>query len=131
MGTPKGAAASYATGASLDPGPAGFNNTGSAGVLDTVDVKTMFLSLQYFLPVGNGSVFVNAIYGAMLSDNVTNFVAASSAIPDVRYVEGDVFWDITSAARFSFAWAKTRERYGDNSVPRTNDRFQLSAWYIF
>ncbi len=129
VGTPMGASASYVTGASLDAGPAGVDKT--TGALGTVDAKSMLLSLQYFLPIDRGAVFLSLLYGTLQSDNAVNFTAVASAIPDERYVGADLFWDVTQAARLGLSYGKTRQRYGDNSPARTNDRVQLSAFYIF
>ncbi len=131
IGTPSGVPTgkTYASGANLDPGVAGFNTV--TGKLDTIDAKSMLVSLQYFLPINNGSVYVSAVYGTLQSDNATNFTTAASAITDVRWFNADILWDVTSAVRTGLSWGKTRQRFGDNSVPCTNDRVQLSAWYIF
>lgn len=130
IGNPPGTtAANYKTGTSLDPGVAGFNSV--TGKFDTVDLKSLLLSLQYFLPIDNGNVWVSALYGTLQSDNAVDFAAASSAIADERWVAANLFYDLTPAVRFGLSWSKTRQRLGDNSAPRTNDRVQLSAWYVF
>lgn len=119
----------YSPGVGLDAGPAAFNTTTHA--LETIDAKSLLLSLQYFTPLDGGNVWLSALYGTLQSDNATYFASNAAAIPDIRMVGVHLFWDVTQAARLGLSWSKTRERFGDNSVPRTNDRVQLSGFYIF
>jgi hypothetical protein len=128
-------APAYPTGgpspAPVDPGLVAFDSTGN---LHTIDWTSYIVGLQYYLPP-SGKIWISGNFSRMVSKNVNQFVASTpagqgSVFTESLWADGNLFWDLTPAARFGFEYAFFQQTRGDNQKP-VDHRFQLSTWFLF
>ena len=101
----------------------------SAGELHTIDWQSILVGAQYFLPFGG--LWVSANYSHMRSPNTDDFGAApGSVMKDSTFIDGNLFWDAAEGVRFGAEYAHFEQTYADD-VKAKNERFQVSAFYIF
>jgi hypothetical protein len=115
--------------APVDPGLVAFDPQGG---LHTIDWTSFIVGLQYYLPP-SGKVWISGNFSRMVSKNTDQFVAATakgSVFTESNWADGNLFWDMTPAARFGFEYSFFQQMRGDGQKPE-NHRFQLSAWYLF
>jgi len=100
------------------------------GVLHTVDWRAWIAGAQYYLPP-DGKIWVSANFSQMYSGN-----AASLGQPATRvfnhswFADGNIFYEPITPLRFGFEYAYFHQTYLDG-MTTTNNRFQLSTWFIF
>lgn len=107
------------------------------GVLYTIDWEGFRADVQYYLPP-NGRVRLAAIFTQAYSKNMGGLYPQGGAEIDlvthiadrVRYIEGNVFWDVTPEVRLGAAGILTTVRYLDGEEPQ-NVRVKATANYFF
>ena len=106
------------------------------GVLNTIDWEGFRVDGQYYLP--GGRVRLAAIYTQAYSKNMAGLYPQGGAEIDlithiadrVRYVEGNLYWDVTPEVRLQTACIYTTVTYLDGEEPH-NIRGKLTAYYFF
>jgi hypothetical protein len=107
------------------------------GVLNTLDWEGFRVDLQYYLPP-SGRVRLAAIYTEAHSKNMKTLYPQGGAeiellthVADrIRYLEGNVFWDVTPEIRVGSAAIYTSVTYLDGEQPH-NYRFKGTLKYFF
>jgi len=107
------------------------------GVLNTIDWEGFRVDAQYYLPP-SGRVRLAAIYTQAYSKNMAGLYPQGGAEIDlithiadrVRYVEGNIFWDVTPEIRVGAAGIYTTVTYLDGEEPH-NVRGKATAHYFF
>ena len=120
--------------ANIDPGLIELSQNGT---FQPIHWKVFMGGIQYYLPP-TGHVWISANYSYMKSSDIVNYVdptAPTGTTPaglfnKAERYDGNLFWDVTVAARLGIAYAHIKQTYGDDST-RTNHRVQLSGWLIF
>jgi hypothetical protein len=135
-----------AAGTAIDSGIAGINLGGN---VELIKLRSWRYHLQYVLPGGNWAV--SGGYAQVEGMNLSSFassgptganaaVIATSAFiksyagiaPKLQYGYVSVFWDALGWLRFAGEMNQTRDTYNDpNNRFATNNRYQLSAFFIF
>jgi hypothetical protein len=106
------------------------------GVLNTIDWEGFRVDGQYYLP--GGRVRLAAIYTQAYSKNMAGLYPQGGAEIDLithiadrmRYIEGNLYWDVTPEVRLQTACIYTTVTYLDGEEPH-NIRGKLSAYYFF
>jgi hypothetical protein len=110
------------------------------GDLKAIPWRTNIIGLQYYLP-GDGTWWIAANYSSGHSHNMYHFAntAPTVAIPtgafhSFQWINGDVFWDMTTAVRFGLSLDQYKDYY-NRAISSTNTaldtRIQLSIWLLF
>jgi hypothetical protein len=107
------------------------------GVLNTIDWEGFRVDAQYYLPP-NGRVRLAAIYSQAYSKNMDELFPRGGAEIELlthvanrlRYVEGNIYWDVTPEVRVGAACIFTEVRYLDSMQPH-NIRAKATANYFF
>jgi len=107
------------------------------GVLNTIDWQGFRVDAQYYLPP-SGRVRIAGIYSQANSANMDALYPQGGAEIDllthiahrVRYIEGNITWDVTPEIRFGAAGIYTTVTYLDNEEP-SNVRTKVTANYFF
>jgi hypothetical protein len=129
--------------APIDNGLVAFDSNGN---LHYVEWTSMLAGLQYYLPIGEGRVFIVGNYGHMESNNTSQFVAARSAIDDptsnhqnvsgagvrksIDLIDGSLFVDAWTGVRFGVEGAYYMDHYVDG-VTANNVRIDVGGLFIF
>ena len=115
----------------VDPGLVGWQPGTTTPALETVDIQSLNVGAQFYLPVCNGCVFLTGMFGVVQSPNVRDFsVKPGSVFVDEKLTVGGLFWDVTPSVRVAVEEGFTRMTMGDGQI-RNNSRSQLSFWFIF
>lgn len=126
-----GAASSFG-GSSIDSGIAGYDNTAKTNI-ELIKVRSARTHLQYVLP--GGKVAVSAGYAQVDALNLDRFAAGAAALslaPKIQWGYVSAFWDAKSWLRFGAEANQDRDTYNDAANRHaTNNRYQLSAFFIF
>ena len=120
--------------ANVDEGLVSFDRL---GVLYTIDWEGFRIDAQYDLPP-SGRVRLAAIFTQAYSRNMSALYPQGGAEIDlvthvadrVRYIEGNIFWDVTPEVRLGAAGIHTTVRYLDGEEPQ-NIRVKGTANYFF
>lgn len=120
--------------ANIDEGLVTFDRL---GVLNTIDWQGYRADVQYYLPP-SGRIRIAAIYAEAHSKNLSDLYPQGGAEIDLvthvadrlRYVEGNVYFDVTPEVRLGVAGIYTEVKYLDNEQPH-NYRGKFNAWYFF
>ncbi len=107
------------------------------GVLNTIDWEGFRVDAQYYLPP-SGRVRLAAIFTQAHSKNMSDLypqggeeIELLTHVADrVRYIEGNVFWDVTPEVRLGAAGIYTTVRYLDDERPQ-NIRAKFTGHYFF
>ncbi len=129
VGAPSGFAggpSKYSAVADIDPGLAGWGPTGS---LETIDWRSLIVSAQLYLPP-NGDLWLAASYSNTYSDNMSDFGSPASVFNHEIWWDVNLFADVTPSTRLGFEYSHFDTVYL-NGVQAPDNRFQLSAFYIF
>jgi hypothetical protein len=119
--------------ANVDDGLVSFDRL---GVLNTIDWEGFRVDGQYYFP--GGRVRLAAIYTQAYSKNMAALYPQGGAEIDlithiadrVRYIEGNLYWDVTPEVRFQTAGIYTTVTYLDGQNPH-NIRGKFTAYYFF
>ncbi|WP_437806949.1 hypothetical protein [Sorangium sp. So ce1078] len=115
--------------ANLDNGLAVYD---AAGNLKTIGWRGMMVGLQYYLPP-SGRISISANYTQGWSDRITaenGYSELRSAFRESRYIDGNVFADITPAIRAGVSFQYSEQTFADD-VTATNERLELSLYSFF
>jgi hypothetical protein len=120
--------------ANVDEGLVSFDRL---GVLNTIDWEGFRVDAQYYFPP-SGRVRLAAIYTQAYSKNMSDLYPQGGAeiellthVADrVRYIEGNLFWDVTPEIRIGTAGIYTTVTYLDGESPY-NIRGKATAYYFF
>jgi hypothetical protein len=107
------------------------------GVLNTIDWQAFRIDAQYYLPP-TGRVRIAGIYAEAFSRNMSDLYPRGGAEIELlthvadrtRYVEANLFWDVTPEARIGAAGIYTMTEYLDGEEPH-NIRTKLTGMYFF
>ncbi len=100
-----------------------------------VQTRSYLVGAQYYLPVGKGDVWVSANYSRVDFFNMA-LAAASTGRTSAQvfkkseWADANLFWDAMDAVRFGLEYARFQQTYLDGQKVFDN-RWQLSAWYLF
>ena len=119
--------------ANIDDGLVSFD---LLGVLHTIDWQGFRVDGQYYFP--GGRVRIAGIYAQAHSKNMgdlypqggTEIDLITFMVDRLRYIEGNLFWDVTPEIRFGVAGIYTWVRYLDGAEPH-NIRGKFTANYFF
>jgi hypothetical protein len=114
--------------APVDGGLVAFDSSNN---LHTIDVTSYIVGLQYYLPP-SGHIWVSGNYSHVNWGNIDQFSApnAPGIISESDWADGNLFFDLTPAARFGFEYSFFQQKKEDGQKSK-NHRFQLSTWFIF
>lgn len=115
--------------ADIDNGMVTFDSNGK---IHTIDWQSYILGIQYYLPP-SGKVWLSVNYSAMKSANAASYtsVAGLSKIFDKsRWLDANVFCDLTPAVRLGAEYAYFHQTYADG-VAAKSTRLQFSGFYLF
>ena len=112
--------------ADLDAGLAGLRGD----VLETIDWQSMLLNLQYYTPLQDGALWLNAIWSVGRSDNSYLFAKPGAAFGVQHYAAIGALYDPAPGFRVGVEWSWTHQRMSDDSQ-RVNRRGQLLLLYTF
>jgi len=106
------------------------------GVLNTIAWEGFRVDGQYYFP--GGRVRLAAVYSQAYSRNMADLYPLGGAEIDlithiadrVRYMEANLYWDVTPEVRFQTACIYTTVTYLDDEKPH-NIRGKLTAYYFF
>jgi hypothetical protein len=119
----------------VDPGLVAFD---SNGVLHTINWQTFVVGIQYYLPP-RGRVFISGNYSQGKSNNIASlyhpisprqpWVNALGVFQSSRYVDGNIFFDITPAVRMGLSYQRVDQKLADDTRVH-NDRFEMTFLYF-
>ena len=101
----------------------------SAGALHLIEWTTGLASLQYYLPVLEGRVWLSAVYTRTVSPNTSQF-AGATARKQLDYLSGAIFADVLPSVRLGLEYAAAFDHSVDD-VRSTNHRVNFAAYYLF
>ena len=87
------------------------------------------MSLQYYLPVLEGRIWLSGVYSRSVSPNTSQFGGANSR-KRLDYVSGAVFADVLPSVRLGLEYAGAFDLSVGN-VASTNHRVNFAAYYLF
>lgn len=119
--------------ANVDQGLVSFDRL---GVLNTIDWEGFRVDAQYYFP--GGRVRLQGIYTQAYSKNMSALYPQGGTEIDLlthiadrlRYVEGNLFWDVTPEVRLGTACIYTTVTYLDGENPY-NIRGKVTGYYFF
>jgi len=103
--------------ANVDPGLVTFDRNFD---LKTVNWQAIVIGGQYYLPIGNGRVWVSGLYSQIKSDNIktlTPFPSWGGIFTKMEYIDGNVGVDITPAIVLALSFQTVKQTFGDVSAP--------------
>jgi hypothetical protein len=120
----------------VDPGLVAFD---SNNVLHTINWQTFVVGLQYYLPP-SGRVFVSGNYSQGKSNNIASFYHPTSpnmqpwvnplaVFRSSRYIDGNIFFDITPAVRTGLSYQWVQQKLTDDTLVH-NHRFEMTFLYF-
>ncbi|WP_437302885.1 hypothetical protein [Sorangium sp. So ce388] len=102
------------------------------GNLKTIGWKGFMVGLQYYLPP-SGRISISGNYTQGWNDRVTEengYAALRTAFRESRYIDGNVFIDVTPALRTGLSFQYSEQTFADD-VTATNERLELSVYTFF
>ena len=119
----------------VDPGLVAFD---SSGFLHTINWQTFLVGLQWYLPP-RGRLFVSGNYSQGKSNNIANYyhpisprqpwVNALGVFQTSRYVDGNIFFDVTPAVRMGLSYQRVDQELADETKVH-NNRFEMTFLYF-
>jgi hypothetical protein len=119
----------------VDPGLVAFD---SSGYLRTINWQTFVVGIQYYLPP-EGRIFVSGNYSQGKSSNIASlyhpispsqpWVNAQGVFQSSRYVDGNIFFDITPAVRMGLSYQWVQQKLADDTTVH-NHRFETTFLYF-
>ncbi|WP_437630221.1 hypothetical protein [Sorangium sp. So ce854] len=104
----------------------------ASGNLKTIGWTGFMVGLQYYLPP-SGRVSLSANYTQGWNDRVTaenGYRDLRTAYRASRYIDGNVFIDITPAIRTALSFQYSEQTFADD-VTATNERLELAVYSFF
>ena len=119
----------------VDPGLVAFDMNDR---LHTIHWQTFIVGVQYYLPP-RGRVFISGNYSQGKSNNIANLYHPSSptqpwvnsmaVFQSSRYVDGNIFFDITRSIRTGFSYQRVDQNLTDGTSAH-NNRFELTLLHF-
>jgi hypothetical protein len=119
----------------VDPGLVAFD---SNGVLHTINWQTFVVGIQYYLPP-RGRIFISGNYSQGKSNNIASlyhpisprqpWINALGVFQTSRYLDGNIFFDITPAARMGLSFQRVDQKLADDTKVH-NNRFEMTFLYF-
>jgi hypothetical protein len=119
----------------VDPGLVGVDGSEH---MQTINWQTFVVGVQYYLPP-KGRVFVSGNYSQGKSNNIASFyhpispwqpwVNSLGVFQSSRYVDGNVFFDVTPAVRMGLSYQRVEQKLIDDTKVH-NDRFEMTFLYF-
>jgi hypothetical protein len=129
--------------ADTDNGLVGFDRLGN---LHAINWTSYLFGLQYYLPVGNGRVFIVANYSHMQSANIADFTqdyhgvsanpnaldftSATNVRKSIDFVDGSLFVDAARGVRIGVEYARYFDHYVDGTLAK-DIRVQGAGMFLF
>lgn len=120
----------------IDPGLVAFDKT---GILHTINWQTFIVGVQYYLPP-TGRVFITGNYSQGNSNNIASlyhpasttqpWINAGAVFQSSWYVDGNLFFDITPAARAGLSYQRVTQTMAD-ATTAYNNRYEMTWLYFF
>ena len=125
-GSPMGTTGTpYAT--DIDPGVVAFDSTGA---IHSINWQSFIVGVQYYVPP-IGRLFVTANYSQGKSTNIaTYYPNAGGVFNKSTYADGNMFFDVTPAARVGLSYQYVKQNFNDNTVSH-NNRGEVTWLYFF
>lgn len=101
----------------------------TAGALHLIEWTTGLASLQYYLPVLEGRIWVSAMYSRSVSPNTKQY-GGGNARKQLDYASGAVFGDVLPSVRLGLEYAVMID-HSVSDVIATNHRVNFAAYYLF
>ena len=101
----------------------------AAGALHLIEWTTGLASLQYYLPVLEGRIWLSAMYSRSVSPNTKQFGGANSR-KQLDYASGAIFGDVLPSVRLGLEYAVMID-HSVSDVIATNHRVNFAAYYLF
>ncbi|HJX52266.1 MAG TPA: hypothetical protein VJ801_05825 [Polyangia bacterium] len=115
----------------VDPGLVGFDWNDR---VHTINWRTFIVGIQYYLPP-RGRIFISGNYSQGKSSNIANYyhpdsptqpwVNSMAVFQSSRYVDGNIFFDVTRAIRTGFSYQRVDQNLADGTSAH-NNRFELT-----
>jgi hypothetical protein len=102
----------------IDPGMVTFDRNFE---LKTINWKALVAGLQYYLPIGDGRVWISGIYSRIWSDNIKELTPAPNwggIFTKMEYIDANLGIDITPAIALGLSFQTVKQTFGD-LTPRT------------
>lgn len=99
------------------------------GTLHLIEWTTGLASLQWYLPVLEGRLWVTAVYSRSVSPNTAQW-AGPNARKTLDYASGALFADVLPSVRLGLEYAVAIDR-SVADVTSTNHRVNFAAYYMF
>jgi hypothetical protein len=113
----------------IDNGLVAYDPSGN-GVLHTIDWKSVFVGLQYYLPP-NGRMIIALNASMSDSDNVQKlFPKAGGVFKNSKYADANIFFDTTPSSRLGISYQYSNQTFCDDTTAQ-NHRFEALALYFF
>jgi hypothetical protein len=106
--------------------------------IHTIDWQTFVVGIQYYLPP-TGRVFVSGNYSQGKSNNIANlfhvispnrpWINALGVFQSSRYVDGNIFFDVTPAVRMGLSYQRVDQKLADDTSVH-NNRFEMTFLYF-
>jgi hypothetical protein len=119
----------------VDPGLVAFDGDER---LHTINWQTFVVGIQYYLPP-TGRVFVSGNYSQGKSNNIASlfhvispnrpWINALGVFRSSRYVDGNIFFDITPAVRMGLSYQRVDQKLADETKVH-NNRFEMTFLYF-
>lgn len=119
----------------IDPGLVAFDQY---EILHTINWQTFLVGLQYYLPP-RGRAFVSANYSEGMSSNIASlyhpitprqpWINPLGVFKSSRYVDGNIFFDITPAVRTGLSYQWVQQKLTDDTTVH-NHRFHMTVIYF-
>jgi hypothetical protein len=114
--------------ANIDPGIVTYDGNGN---LHFIQWLAILGGVQYYFPGLDGKMFVSANYSHLESPNTSDYFPNSKSVrKSLDFWDVSLMADVTDAVRLGVEFADWRDDYLD-STHASNQRGQISAWYIF
>jgi hypothetical protein len=120
----------------VDPGMVAFDTN---GILHTINWQSLIVGLQYYLPP-TGRVFITGNYSRGKSNNIASlyhpysttepWINAAGVFQSSWYVDGNIFFDVTPAARVGLSFQRVTQTMADGTVGY-NNRYETTWLYFF
>ncbi|MEP6652168.1 MAG: hypothetical protein ABJA82_02355 [Myxococcales bacterium] len=121
--------------ANVDPGLVAFDQY---EILHTINWQTFVVGLQYYLPP-TGRVFVSGNYSQAHSNNIASlyhpdtprqpWINPLGVFQTARYVDGNIFFDITPSVRAGFSYQWVQQTLTDDTTVH-NHRVEMTFLYF-
>lgn len=104
----------------IDPGLITINR---AMKIESINWKAFVVGAQYYLPIGNGRLWLSGIYSRVWSDNIKELTPAPNwggIFTKMEYIDANLGIEITPALALGFSFQTVKQTFGDVSARTPN-----------